>query len=476
MYKSKNLKLLILFIVFVLIASLSLFSCKEEAPASEEEIEEAPASEEEIEEAPAVATKPFEGVTLNLLNMLGWTVTEDLIKIIPEFEETTGIKVVVNDKPYEEIVSTTIKEGEASSGVFDIVENPADQLSSTSRYLLSLDDLIHNNFGLDEWKDNYINPGIDSVIIDGEIKAIPFQGNIQVGGYRKQLFEDPKEQANFKEKYGYDLKPPTTYEELIDVAQFFTRDTNNDGETDQWGLLIPGSGGQGIYLFYEQLYRAGIQGYINEDKEFTFGEEPNRSKVIYIAQFNQDLIYKYKVTPPGITGMQYPELVEMYVSGEGAMIMSWLADNWIMLNSPEVKEKIGETGSFIPPNSDPNGFGFIGFWAWAIPKDSKNPEAAFEFIKWATSLDTAKKWLPNTKATFIPPQIDVQNWTLTQEGLVIPAQIEASDNTKGALPWPEISIIMADAQVYYESLLGNSITPEEFVDNVTMSAKDALGE
>ena len=29
--------------------------------------------------------------------------------------------------------------------------------------------------------------------------------------YRKDLFADPKNQADFKAKYGYDLAPPTTW-------------------------------------------------------------------------------------------------------------------------------------------------------------------------------------------------------------------------------------------------------------------------
>ena len=40
---------------------------------------------------------------------------------------------------------------------------------------------------------------------------------------RQDVFDDPTEQANFKAKYGYDLKPATTYKELRDQAEFFTR-------------------------------------------------------------------------------------------------------------------------------------------------------------------------------------------------------------------------------------------------------------
>ena len=41
--------------------------------------------------------------------------------------------------------------------------------------------------------------------------------------YRKDLFEDPKEMAAFEKKYGYALAPPKIYDQLRDIAEFFTR-------------------------------------------------------------------------------------------------------------------------------------------------------------------------------------------------------------------------------------------------------------
>ena len=41
--------------------------------------------------------------------------------------------------------------------------------------------------------------------------------------YRRDLFDDPKEKAAFKGKYGYDLAAPATYDQLRDIAEFFTR-------------------------------------------------------------------------------------------------------------------------------------------------------------------------------------------------------------------------------------------------------------
>ena len=39
--------------------------------------------------------------------------------------------------------------------------------------------------------------------------------------YRKDLFDDPDNQAAFKAKYGYDLAPPKNYQQFGDIACFF---------------------------------------------------------------------------------------------------------------------------------------------------------------------------------------------------------------------------------------------------------------
>ena len=57
----------------------------------------------------------------------------------------------------------------------------------------------------------------------GTYWAYPTEGDANGWSYRKDLFEDPEEMEAFKAKYGYDLAVPTTYEQFLDIAKFFTR-------------------------------------------------------------------------------------------------------------------------------------------------------------------------------------------------------------------------------------------------------------
>jgi multiple sugar transport system substrate-binding protein len=73
---------------------------------------------------------------------------------------------------------------------------------------------------------------------DGHHYFLPFHANVQIGYYRKNLFEDPQEQAAFKAKYGYELAAPKTMQEVEDIATFFTRPAQSlYGLTSNWGSV-----------------------------------------------------------------------------------------------------------------------------------------------------------------------------------------------------------------------------------------------
>jgi multiple sugar transport system substrate-binding protein len=58
---------------------------------------------------------------------------------------------------------------------------------------------------------------------NGHYYAVSLDGDYQVWVYRQDLFEDAKNQRDFKAKNGYDLAFPRTWAQHADVAAFFTR-------------------------------------------------------------------------------------------------------------------------------------------------------------------------------------------------------------------------------------------------------------
>ena len=60
--------------------------------------------------------------------------------------------------------------------------------------------------------------------------ALPAMGDVVGWTYRKDWFARPELQKEFKEKYGWDLGPPATYDQLKQIAEFF-QGREIDGKT-----------------------------------------------------------------------------------------------------------------------------------------------------------------------------------------------------------------------------------------------------
>jgi hypothetical protein len=64
---------------------------------------------------------------------------------------------------------------------------------------------------------------------DGKGVAVTVDGDLFSGYYRKDLFEDPLNQTDFRARYGYELFPPGTWRQYRDIAEFCTGRRLSDG-------------------------------------------------------------------------------------------------------------------------------------------------------------------------------------------------------------------------------------------------------
>src|SRR5437879_5931991 len=56
---------------------------------------------------------------------------------------------------------------------------------------------------------------------NGKLVSMPYDGDIHIMYWNKVAFERPDNQKKFKAKYGYDLRPPKTWKQWDDAAEFF---------------------------------------------------------------------------------------------------------------------------------------------------------------------------------------------------------------------------------------------------------------
>lgn len=399
-------------------------------------------------------------VTIRVVDIDGWELTEPLWKGLPEFERKTGIKVELVRFPFAEILRKQIMTLRAQPSRYDVVVSSEAMSPQLYKFTLPLDDLLETeNIDPVEWKQRFFEAAIASHSFGGKTYFYPNCGSTQIGIYRKQLFEDPQEQQKFKNLFGYNLHPPKTIQELLDIAEFFTRDLNGDGRTDLWGLVFAGKWGPGESILVDQILRAGL-GYTDDQFHCMWGpSHPAYQRIVKdIAQFQQDLIFKYKVVPPGVVSMGNVEMPQVYMAGNAAMAMGWLESVYMEGNKPEFISKFGSTGSFVIPGRSQYWGGFFGGWGWGINKASVHQEAAWEFIKYFTDVEVLKKFTPP-----YPVNKELTKY-MAEKGLVPAAHFDGEERIPRTWhAFPELSRVRDVVREYNEKLLSGQITAEEFV-------------
>jgi len=215
---------------------------------------------------------------------------------------------------------------------------------------------------------------------------IPNLLTVRILAYQKELFEDPAERSAFKQKYGYELDPPETTSELLDIAEFFTRDTTGDGRIDMWGYAFPQKPDTWSWEYAVHLIWTFGGNVVDKD----FKVNINSPWSIEGFEFGKEL---QKYQPPGVLGWNV-EHIDLFKQGKLAMTAIWheKADR---LNDPELSPIAGKVGYSVLPKYEENPWGYtagsnrVGGGGLAVMKDSKNKEAAFQFIKWQTSKELA---------------------------------------------------------------------------------------
>jgi multiple sugar transport system substrate-binding protein len=220
----------------------------------------------------------------------------------------------------------------------------------------------------------------------GTYWAYPTEGDANGWAYRKDLFENPDEMAAFKEKYGYDLAPPKTYQELKDIAEFFTR---------------PDEGLYGHAIYTQLDYDALTMGFQNA--LFSYGGDwkdennnpigvVNSPEAIEAAQLYHDL---YECCQgPGLSNAFFAESNDAFTSGQVAMSMNYFAFFPALVN-PEINPYAEQTGFFVNP-AGPNGAQHAALGGQGLSIISyvapERQQAAKDFIKWFAQEDIQAEW------------------------------------------------------------------------------------
>ena len=326
-------------------------------------------------------TKPFRGTTLRLATESTPPSNAINSQLKKYFEEASGIKVEIEVLPLEQVLQKLTLDIASQLGTYDLYYIDQSWAASVSRdvfdpreQLADKPDLAMPDYNIDDFL---------PALVDGIAKyedrwvGVPYDIPIFIMMYRKDIYE----------KMGFTA--PQTLEEYYEQAKAIT---------DEMGPKVYGATGQmksGHYSL-ECDWTAWLWGHggsvFGPDGKFSGNDGAGLEAMEYWDRLKATM-------PPGVTGWTWDGQGQSVAQGVAATMMSWgeffpyfddpsatkvsgLMEA-VRCPQPKALRTVNETGFGEIP-----GVGHQGGSSLAVSHNSKNPDAAWIFMQWATCFDT----------------------------------------------------------------------------------------
>lgn len=325
--------------------------------------------------------KPFAGTTIKLATESTPPSNAINSQLKKYFEEATGIKVEIEVLPLEQVLQKMTLDVASSLGTYDLyyidqswaasfsedVFDPREQISAKP-------DLAMPNYNIDDFL---------PALVDGIAKykdrwvGVPYDIPVFIMIYRKDIYD----------KFG--LKAPATLAELLSNSEIITK---------EMGPNVYGTTGQmksGHYSL-ECDWTAWLWGHggsiFGPDGNFTGNDERGLEAMAYWDKLKATM-------PPGVDGWTWDGQGQSVAQGVAASMLSW-GEFFPYFDDPTQTKISGLCEVAVPPAANAlrsvseTGYGEIpgvghqGGSSLAVSKYSKNADAAWIFMQWATCADT----------------------------------------------------------------------------------------
>jgi multiple sugar transport system substrate-binding protein len=348
--------------------------------------------------------KQFKGTQIKWIGGLH-PISETLIKIAPEFEELTGIKVNVEQIAWQTFsqkfqldLSSPNPQYDTAMAMFAL-----DWQYGSAGLLADLDPMINDPKLTDkEWLDlQDVSPGImasarwsgkpGDKIGQGKIYSVPYIVETYILGYRADLFEK------------YNLKVPKTVDDLVPAAKaiaegekasgttgFAIRGTNDNAPiTAVWMSLLPNYGG----------------GDFDDKMNSRVGEDAN-------VQLTDLLINKLvkPYGPPGWVGLSWDDLRKKFANGDFGMVYD--CDFFSLLYEDPKESKVAGKLKYANLGGPQGTLSSTFYFGNHINNNSKNKGAAWLFNQWLLSKSVMKDFtvkhknlIPTRLSTWSDPDV-----------------------------------------------------------------------
>ena len=319
-----------------------------------------------------------------------WDPANALVELSKDFEKESGHKMSFEFVPWPNFADRMLNELNSGGGLCDLMIGDSQWIGGAAengQYIklndffakegISMDDFIPATVtGYSEWPKGTPN-----------YWALPAFGDVVGWTYRKDWFDRPELQKEYKGKYGRDLAVPKSLDELKDIAQFF-QNRKIDGKTVYGAAIYTERGSEGITMgVTNALYNYGFE-YSNPAKPYDLKGFVNSKEAAAGLEFYKELYDT--ATPPGSSNWYMGENIDAYKSGQVALQMNF-AFIWPGVEAdPNVGG--GKSGYFPNPPGPAGHFAQLGGQGISVVASSDKQAAALEYIKWFAQKEVQDKW------------------------------------------------------------------------------------
>jgi len=352
------------------------------------------------ERAPAQGTRPYEGTTLRAVVNAEY-VKYSLSLVEKDVYDKLGIKLDVEVIPLDAFVPKTLLEFNSGSSPWDLIMFGPSNMPDYGRHFEPLEPWIEKlklDFALDD-----IVPVFAKVMLryQGKLVSMPYDGDIHIMYWNKVAFERAENQKKFKAKYSYDLKPPKTWKQWDDAAEFFHGWGWDGTQAKLFGAgasYKPSGGGFSYYWWRQRFFSYGGQ-------YFDANMKPLINSAAGVRAL-EEMVKTMPFYPPGVLLFEAEEPKTMLVKGEVPLLYSWTSTGK-RVGNPGESVIVGKAGFGLVPGADIDGKiihrpAITPGRAMAVSKYSKKIEPTMKLLEFISLPDQSLKIVMDPKTIMDP--------------------------------------------------------------------------
>lgn len=296
--------------------------------------------------------------------------TQALKNLLPEFEYYSGIKVRLISVPYDDLLAQLKLIGPQFT--YDMIRIDVAQFDDVGKKIyLPFDEVPISS---DELPPRLIQSGYNNYsLLENRIYALPLDPSVQIFLYRADLFNDAKLCRAYYERFHENLAVPTTYDQYLHVAEFFSREYNPDSPTAYGATLTCGSAAVAASDFLP-FYLSKAGSLCNSAGQVRL-DTPAMEEAVRQYQTLEKFACKQN---------WWGDSIRQFAEGKAAMTIVY-SNYAAALISSKTSTVVGKVGAAVIPGQKP----LLGGGVVGISRYSTKVDACKQFFNWYYSTEIA---------------------------------------------------------------------------------------